>query len=115
MTVVYQLTSLTAGGSKAQSVNDIVQSPLDHAQKLLAGVTSHLGGLLVVSMELLFLNAVNKLNLLLLGQLRCILRLFGSSLAAGVLVGSSAVTHDGRRNAQRSAALENRLCISSHC
>ena len=115
MTVVYQLTSLTASGSEAQSVNNVVQATLDHAKELFAGVAGHLGSLLIVSMELLLLDAINKLNLLLLSQLRCILRLFGSSLTAGVLVGSSVVTHDGRRNAQRSAALENRLCISSHC
>ena len=107
--VVHQLASLTAGVSKAQTVDNIVQSALYQSQQVVAGVTFLTSCLLVVVTELLLLNTINEFHFLLLSQLSCILRLLCSSLAAGVLVGSLGVTHCGRRNAQRSATLQHRL------
>ena len=66
------------------------------------------------NMELLFEDAVDKLDLLLLGQLRRIFGFLDSSFTGRVLVGSLRVAHRGGRYAQRSAALENRLCILCH-
>ena len=112
--MVHQLASLATGVSKAQTVHDVIQAALHGGQQHLTGVAASTSGLVVVITELLLLNAINKLDLLLLGQLSSVLRLLSSSLAAGVLVGSLVVTHCGRRNAQGSATLENRLCILSH-
>ena len=103
--MVHQLTSLAARGGEAQTVHDVVESALDQAQKNFAGVAVHSLCLFVVHSELLFQDAVDKLDLLLLGQLRAILGLLGSSLAAGVAVGLLAVTHCSGRYAQRSATL----------
>ena len=66
-------------------------------------------------MELLFQNTVDELDLLLLVELDGVLALLLSHLAAGVALGLLlGVTHDGRRNAQRLAALSDRLHILSH-
>ena len=67
--VVDQLTGLTAGVSKAQTVNNVIQSALNQAQQVLTGVTTLTGSLLVVVTELLLLDAIDKLDLLLLSQL----------------------------------------------
>ena len=112
--MVHQLASLAAGVGKAQTVNNIVQSALNQSQQVVTGVAFLTGGLLIIVTELLLLNAVNKFDLLLLGQLSCVLRLLSSSLTAGVLVGSLGVTHCGRRNTQSSATLQHRLHILSH-
>ena len=112
--VVDQLTGLAAGGSIAKTVNNVVQSALDEAQQILAGVALHALGLLIEGVELLLENAVHEFDLLLLGQLRAVLRLLGSSFAAGIAVGLLGVAHGCGRNAERSAALQNRLCILCH-
>ena len=112
--VVDELTSLAAGLGKAQTINRVVQSALDQAQKVLTGVAAHALCLFVEHTELLLQDAIDELDLLLFGQLRAIFRLLRSSLAAGVAVGILAVTHRGRRHTKRSAALENRLCILCH-
>ena len=112
--MVHQLASLAAGVGEAQTIHNIVQTALDQGQQVVTGVALVAGGLVVVVPELLLLDTVNKLDLLLLGQLSSILRLLSSSLAAGLLVGSLVVTHCGRRNAQRSATLQHGLHILSH-
>ena len=112
--MVDQLTGLAAGGGEAEAVDHVVQPALDQAQEVLSGVAAHALGLLVVHVELLLQNAVDELNLLLLGQLQGILGLLGAALAAGVLVGSLGIAHGRRGDTQRSAALENRLCIFCH-
>ena len=112
--VVDQLTSLAAGGGKAQTVHNVIQTALNEAQQDLAGVAAHALGLLIVHSELLFQNAVNELDLLLLSELQAVFGLLGSSLTTGVLVGSLGIAHSGRRNAQSSATLQNRLSIFSH-
>ena len=113
-TMVHQLASLTAGISKAQAINNVIQSALHVGQQHLTGVAFCAGSLVIVVTELLLLNAVDKLDLLLLSQLSSVFGLLGSSLTAGVLVGSLGVTHCGRRNAQRSATLQDGLHILSH-
>ena len=65
VTVVDQLTGLTAGVSEAQTVDNIVQSALNQSQQVVTGVTLVTSGLLIVVAELLLLDTVNKLNLLL--------------------------------------------------
>ena len=114
VTVVHQLTSLTAGVGEAQTINNVIQTTLAVAQQGFTSVALAASSLLVVITELLLLDTVNKLDLLLLGQLSCVLRLLSSSLAAGVLVGSLGITHCGRRNTQRSATLQYGLHIFSH-
>ena len=65
--------------------------------------------------ELLLQNAVNKLHLLLLFQLQCVLRLLLAHIGVGIAgSGFLSVAHDCRRNAQSLATLSDRLHILSH-
>ncbi len=113
--VVHQLTGLAAGHGEAQTVHHVVQTALHQAQQVLAGLAGHTGSLLVIHTELLLQNAVDELDLLLLVELDGILALLLSHLAAGVALGLLlGIAHDGRRNAQRLAALGDRLHILSH-
>ena len=115
MAVVNQLTGLTAGRGEAQTIHHVVQTALHQGQQVLAGLAGHTGSLLIVHMELLLQNTVDELDLLLLVELDGVLALLLSHLAAGVALGLLlGVTHDGRRNAQRLAALSDRLHILSH-
>jgi len=66
-------------------------------------------------MELLLQDTIDELHLLLLIQLDGIFALFLSHLTAGVALGLLlGVTHNGRRDTQRLAALGDRLHILSH-
>ena len=114
MTVVDKLSGLTAGIGEAESVDNVVQTTLDEAQQIFTGVAAGTGSLLVVGTELLLEDAIDELDLLLLGQLHGVLGLLGSSLAAGVLLGVLGVAHGSGRDAQRAAALQNGLRILCH-
>ena len=113
--VGHQLTGLAAGHGEAQAVHHVVQAALDQGQQVLAGLAGHTGSLLIVHMELLLHDAVDKLDLLLLGQLKGILGLLLPHLTLGVAVGILlGIAHGGRGQVQGLAPLGNRLHISSH-
>ena len=112
--MVHELTGLAAGRGKAKAIDHVVKTALDKAQKDLTGVALSAGSLLIIHPELLLQDAINKLDLLLLCELQSIFGLLSSSLTAGILIGSLGITHDGRRNAKRSATLQNGLSIFRH-
>ena len=86
--MVHELTGLAAGRGKAKAIDHVVKTALDKAQKDLTGVALSAGSLLIIHPELLLQDAVNKLDLLLLGELQSIFGLLSSSLTAGILIGS---------------------------
>ena len=111
----HQLTGLTACTGKAQTVHNVIQAAFHQDQQVFTGFTGHAGGLLIVRAELALHNAIHKFHFLLFSQLKRILALLLSHLAAGVAVGCFLrITHNSRRNAQSVAAFGDRLHILSH-
>ena len=96
----HQLTSLRTGSAQAAAGDNVIQTALHQNQQVIAGLAGSGSCLLIVSVELLFQNTVDELDLLLLSKLDAILALFSLHLAAGVAVrGLLRITHNGRRNA----------------
>ena len=115
VSVAHQLTSVAAGLSKAQAEHDVVQTALHDLEQVLTGLAGASLSTQVSIVELLLQNAVDKLDLLLLLQLRCVLRLLLADIAVGVAGGILlCIAHDRRRNAQGLATLCDRLRILCH-
>ena len=118
MTVVDQLTSLAAGHGEAKSEHDVVKTLLKDSQEVFTGDAGHLLGSLIVQTELLFEDAVDELDLLLLIELHAVLALLFANLSLGVADGVdlalAGVTQRGRGDAQRLCALNYGLCILCH-
>src|SRR5262245_9624765 len=107
MAVAHELPRLGARGCEPEAVDDVVEPPLEHAQELLAGDARALGGLGVVSAELLLEQAVVAARLLLLAQLEQVLRLLDA--AAPVLARRIAAALDRALLGQAALALEEEL------
>ena len=115
VSVAHQLASVAAGLSEAQTEHDVVQTALHDLQQVLTGLAGASLSTQVSIVELLLQNAVDKLDLLLLLQLRCVLRLLLAHVAIGVAGGILlCIAHDRRRNAQGLATLCDRLRILCH-
>ncbi len=71
-----ELSCLTAGSSETESEYNIVKSALNKGEQLFTGLALSLFRLLIVSAELLLEDAVDKLYLLLLGELQAVFSLF---------------------------------------
>ena len=79
--VAHQLTGLTAGSGETQTIHNVIQTALNQDQQVIAGLAGSGGSALIVSVELLFQNTIDELDLLLLSQLEC--RIRSSSYASG--------------------------------
>ena len=76
-----QLTCLTARASEACAVHDVVETRLEDAKQVLAGLAGAVVRLLVVQAELLLHDAVGEASLLLLLQLEQVLALLDTRAA----------------------------------
>ena len=76
MAVRNELAGSRTRRGDTQAVNDVVQAALQQLQQVLTRDTTHAGSLLVGARELLLQQAVRVLRLLLLAQLRAVLRHF---------------------------------------
>src|SRR6185369_14550046 len=72
--VANQLARLRVVGREAEAVDDVVQAALQELQQVLAGDALHPDRLVVVAAELALGQAVDSLDLLLLAQLRAVVR-----------------------------------------
>ena len=108
MVVANSLASFVAGLGKAKAEDDVVQTGLQDAEEVLAGLALLAVGDLVVVMELLLLQAIDALGLLLLAQLGAILRLADALLARHAR-GVGAALH-GALLAVAAVALQEELC-----
>ena len=86
MSVGNELSCLASGGCETESEYYVVESALNQGEKLLTGLALSLLRLLIVSAELLLEDAVDKLYLLLLGELQAVFALLSSHFAAGISV-----------------------------
>src|ERR1044071_158819 len=69
MSVIDQLSGLTAGRGETSAIDSIVQSPLQKEQEVLAGNPLHASSAFEVVAKLPFKNEVDTFDLLLLAQL----------------------------------------------
>ena len=113
VTVVNELASFAAGVAEAHAEYYVVKAALKLLEQDLTGDALLALSLLVVMMELLLENAVDKLYLLLLVELHAVLRLLAASLL-GLALGRLGVTKYRRGKTKRLATLENGLGILSH-
>src|SRR5215207_10857037 len=105
--VADDLARLSARGSEAEAIDDVVETRLEHPQELLARDSRALRRLVVVVAELLLENAVVATCLLLLTQLKKVLRLLDAP--APVLSRRIAAPLDRALLGQAALALEEEL------
>src|SRR3954452_24179100 len=88
VTVANQLARFRVIGGEAEPVDDVVEAPLEELQQVLTGDALHADRLVVVAAELPLGEAVDALHLLLLAQLRTVVRQLAAArlalLAGGV-------------------------------
>jgi hypothetical protein len=80
VTVTHQLPRLTPGNSKAETIDNGVETALKLLQEQFAGHTFGAGGFLEVVAELAFLREVNTLCFLLFAQLQAVADNFGFAI-----------------------------------
>ena len=107
MTVTDELTSFLSGSSKAEAVNNVVQSGFEDLEQVFAGDAALSSSLFKVSCELALENAIVTLSGLLSAQLSSILRGLLSALA--VLAGERLSSGESALFAVASLALEEQL------
>ena len=107
MTVTYKLSGLLAGGSKAESVNYVVQTALKYLKQVLTGDSLSLFGDLEILSELALENSVVTLRHLLRAKLQTILGGLLASLT--VLAGSISSAGHGALIAVAAVALQKQL------
>src|SRR6185312_9999119 len=74
VSVANQLASLRVIGGEPQTIDDVVETPLEELQQVLTGHALHADRLVVVPAELALGETVEALDLLLLTQLRTVVR-----------------------------------------
>ena len=80
-----QLASLGTRSAEAHTINNVVETPFQQLEQVFAGRAAQAVGLFVIVRELRFEYAVDAAQLLLLAQLRAIVR--GTALALAMLAG----------------------------
>jgi hypothetical protein len=106
--VQHKLPGLGTGRGETQPIHDVVQTALQKAEEIVAGLSGHAQGLLIRQVELPFHKAVYPFELLLFPELdRVIGHLAGSGL--GVLAGRGALAVDRAFIAFAALALEEEL------
>ena len=125
MTVAHQLARLRVVGREAEPVDHVVEAPLEELQQVLARDALHADRLVVVAAELALGEAVDALHLLLLAQLRTVVRQLAAArlavLAGGVgaalvaaLVRVAAVPLEEQLHVFAPAEPTNRSRVVSH-
>src|SRR5438093_3137006 len=119
-----QLPRLCARSGKSERVNDVVQTQLELAEKIVAGNAVLLRGAPEIQTELPFQQAVNALDLLLLTKLQAIAQDFGTTPAMltggvvaaldGALVFEATVPFEEQLHALTPAQPANGIGVTSH-
>jgi hypothetical protein len=122
VTVIDQLSGLTAGSGKTSAIDSIVQTPLEQKQQVLTGDSLHAGSTFEVVAKLPFKNEVNAFYLLLLAQLLAVAdKRFATAQGVTVLSGRLGTAFLNRASGfVTTIALQKKLCAfatakAAHC
>jgi hypothetical protein len=81
VTVTYELASIRAGVRKTGTINDVIETALEHREEMIPGDALHGAGLFEETAELTFHQSVHPLDLLLLTKLETVFGELNPTLA----------------------------------